>query len=176
MGKFLIGFLFVWAGGVAGAESGIVGVATEGDWTVYETVAAPKECGIISRPKNTVNSRGGKPVQGVKRADILLAIMIDEAGQAGVSFEGGYPFDGSAGVTLSVDGETFDFITVDSEERAEFAWPKPEDDERVIDAMKRGNEAIAVGTSQRGTRTRDSFSLRGVQAGLKAAVARCKQS
>ena len=173
MGKFIFFLTIALSGAQASAQGRIVGVSTEGDWTVYETVSEPKECGIISRPLRSVHRRNGSIVNNVRRGDILLAIMIDGDGQAGVSFEGGYPFSSDAGVSVTIDGEKFDFILGNSDETQEFAWPQPEDDERIIESMKRGNEAVAQGESQRGTQTQDSFSLRGVQAGLRAALERC---
>ncbi|BBU53929.1 hypothetical protein KU6B_01940 [Mameliella alba] len=56
----------------------------------------------------------------------------------------------------------------------EWAWPAtPQDDTRIITAMKRGADAVVSAISSRGTATKDTFSLLGFTAAFEDAEARC---
>lgn len=144
-------------------------VATKTDWSVF-TEDTPKECWGVSSPKQTVNSRDGKPVS-VKRSDILLFVTF-RPGQAGgeTSFTGGYPFAGGSKVTLNVDGTKFDLVATE-----EWAWAaNADDDAKVLAALKKGTSAVLTAHSAKGTQTEDTFSLRGFSAAMAEAATRCK--
>jgi hypothetical protein len=144
-------------------------VATKTDWSVF-TEDSPKECWGVSSPKETVNTRDGAPVS-VKRSDILLFVTF-RPGQAGgeTSFTGGYPFAPGSTVSLSVDGTSFDLVT-----DGEWAWAaSPDDDAKVLAALKKGGSAILTAKSAKGTQTQDTFSLRGFTAAMTEAGTRCK--
>ncbi len=144
-------------------------VATKTDWSVF-TEENPKECWGVSSPKETVNSRDGKPVS-VKRSDILLFVTF-RPGQAGgeTSFTGGYPFAPGSKVSLNVDGTGFDLVT-----DGEWAWAaSPDDDAKVLAALKKGGSAILTAKSAKGTQTQDTFSLRGFTAAMTEAGTRCQ--
>jgi hypothetical protein len=71
-------------------------VATMTDWNVF-VEESPKECWGVSKPKETVNSRDGKPVS-VRRGDILLFVTFRPGKPGEISFTGGYPFAGGSTV------------------------------------------------------------------------------
>ncbi|SNT76016.1 invasion associated locus B family protein [Paracoccus seriniphilus] len=158
------------AAGLSGAvaqESTNV-VATEGDWTVF-AASNPKECWAVSPPKSTLNTRNGKEVE-VMRGDIRLYVAY-RAGQNGeVSFTGGYPFAPDSTVEVDVGGQKFDLFT-----EGESAWTgSPNEDSKLIAALRAGVTAVVTGRSARGTTTKDTFSLTGVTAATNAAKARCQ--
>lgn len=145
-------------------------VATKTDWSVF-TEGNPKECWGVSKPKETVNSRDGKPVS-VRRGDILLFVTFRPgAGANGeISFTGGYPFAKGSNVKMDIDGKSYDLFT-----DGEWAWPgSAEADKAVLTAMKKGSNATLTAQSGRGTQTKDTFSLRGFTAAMEEAEARCK--
>lgn len=144
-------------------------VAAKTDWSVF-VEADPKECWGVSAPKETVNTKDGQVV-AVRRGDILLFVTFRPAsGAVGeVSFTGGYPFAGDSNVTLQVDGESFDLFT-----DGEWAWAgSPEEDGKIIGALKKGSSAILTARSARGTQTKDTFSLLGFTAAMEEAAKRC---
>lgn len=143
-------------------------VAVTSDWNVF-TEEEPKECWGVTVPKESVNTRDGQPVS-VRRGDILLFVTF-RPGQAGaVSFTGGYPFASGSTVQMDVDGNTYDLFT-----DGEWAWPASvEADAQLLAAMKAGATAILTARSDRGTQTRDTFSLRGFTAAMTEAENRCK--
>jgi hypothetical protein len=152
----------------AGTETECVSAKT--DWSVC-VWNEPKECWGVSKPKETVNSRDGKPVS-VRRGDILLFVTFRPAtGAAGeVSFTGGYPFAPGSTVGVDIGGKTFDLVS-----DGEWAWPSSkEDDAAILAALKAGSSAIISARSGRGTQTKDTFSLNGFTAAMTEAEARCK--
>ncbi len=144
-------------------------VAASTDWSVFQETN-PRECFSVSAPKEQLNTRDGQPAQ-VNRGETLLFVFYrPEQGVNGqVTFTGGYPFAAGSTVSLQVGSNTFQLFT-----EGNWAWPAtPEDDARIVEAMKRGAEAIATGVSGRGTTTRDTFSLIGFTAAVDEARARC---
>ena len=165
------GFACMGLGGVAQTTPGQSDnlVATKTDWSVFAE-AKPKECWGVSSPKQSVNTRDGKPVS-VKRSDVLLFVTF-RPGQAGgqTSFTGGYPFATGSKVTLNVDGTKFD-LSADGE----WAWAENDDaDAKVLAALQKGSSAVLTAHSAKGTQTEDTFSLRGFTAAMTEAGSRCK--
>ena len=143
-------------------------VAVHTDWSVYVD-DNPKECWLISAPRETVNTRDGTPV-AVRRGDIRLYVTYRPGAAAGeVSFAGGYPFAEGSNVALDVSGTAFEMFT-----QGETAWANsPEEDGKIIAAMKAGSAATLTARSARGTQTKDTFSLNGISAALDEAAKRC---
>jgi hypothetical protein len=69
----------------------------------------------------------------------------------------GYRYKAQSDVTLSIDGKSFKLFTLEDRAYAE----SEEDDRRIIVQMKRGNKMTIIGTSSRGTKTTDTYSLSG---------------
>jgi len=144
-------------------------VAVETDWAVYQETN-PKECWAVTVPKETVNTKNGKPVS-VRRGDIFLYVFFrpEVSTQGQVAFTGGYPFAKGDPLKLEMDGERYELATED-----DWAWPPtPADDATIVAAMKRGAQAVITGQSGRGTVTKDTFSLLGFTAAVKEAEKRC---
>jgi len=147
-------------------------VATKSDWQVY-VAEKPKQCWIVSKPKSTVNTRGGKTVS-VNRGDIFIFVSFfpnQSGGMGEVSFLGGYDFKKGSTVKLTVGDKSFDLFTDGGT-----AWAtSSEQDKAISAAMKAGADAILQGTSDRsGTDTKDTFSLTGFTAAYEDAAGRCK--
>ncbi len=157
------------AGGQAMAQDSTNRVSQNTAWSVF-VEESPKECWAVSTPKETVNTKNGRPV-AVKRGKILMMVSWrPEQNIAGeVYFTGGYPFKEGSTVELTIGGTTYQLFT-----KGEDAWPaSPDDDAKIVAAMKRGAEAVAVAMSRRGTRTEDTFSLLGFTAAVEDAAKRC---
>jgi hypothetical protein len=143
-------------------------VATMTDWSVFAD-ENPKQCWGVSAPKETVNTKGGQPVS-VRRGDILLFVTFNPGKPGEVSFSGGYPFEKGSTVAMEIDGTAFDLVT-----DGEWAWTSgPDDDAKVLAALKQGASAKLTGHSAKGTQTQDTFSLRGFTAAMEEAAKQCK--
>lgn len=144
-------------------------VGANTDWSVFQE-ANPVECFAVSAPKNQENTRDGQPVQ-VSRSETLLFVFYrpSEGVSGQITFTGGYAFAPDSTVTLDVDGTQFTLFT-----EGEWAWPATsEEDARVVEAFRGGSEAVLTGQSDRGTVTRDTFSLQGFTSSVQEAQTRC---
>lgn len=142
-------------------------VASETAWSVFEETQG---CWAVATAKESVNTRDGKVV-AVRRGDILFYVTYvpDQNVSGQVAFTGGYPFKENSTIEVNIDGTKFDFFV-----QGEWAWTKsPEDDAKVIAAMKRGSNAVISAQSARGTKTKDTFSLLGFTAATEEAAKRC---
>jgi len=145
-------------------------VAAETDWSVF-VEENPRACWSVSSPKEWVATRGGSTVQ-VRRGDILMFVTYrpDQNVNGEISFTGGYPFAPDSTVSVEIGNETFQLFT-----SGDWAWPaNPEDDARLMAAMRGGAQAVVTGRSSRGTTTRDTFSLFGFTAASEEAQRRCR--
>jgi len=156
-------------GGLSAQETTDNRVAADTDWSVFQETD-PIECFSVSAPKEQVNTRDGAAV-AVNRGETLLFVFFRPAeGVAGqVTFTGGYPFAPDSTVTLDVGGTQFTLFT-----EGDWAWPaSPDEDARIVEALKRGSQATLIGVSGRGTQTQDTFSLLGFTAAVDEARSRC---
>lgn len=144
-------------------------VNTETDWSVF-VEDNPTQCWIVSAPKSIRNTRDGREV-AARRGDIRLFVSYwpGDGKKGEVSATGGYPYADGSTVVIEIGSDRFEMFT-----DGELAWAaSPTDDQRIIDAMKRGAQAVVTGRSGRGTQTQDSFSLLGFTAAVTDAEARC---
>jgi Invasion associated locus B (IalB) protein len=145
-------------------------VATKTDWSVFTEDKPSKECWGVSSPKESVNTKDGKSV-AVKRSDILLFITFRPGQAAGeVSFTGGYTFAKDSKIDVDVGGTKYQMFS-----DGEWAWTSgPDDDAKLMTALKAGSEATLTAHSAKGTQTKDTFSLSGFSAAMTEAASRCK--
>lgn len=155
--------------GASAQEQSSNRVAVKTDWNVFAE-DDPKECWSVSMPKEVVNTRDGNVVAATRGQILLMVFYRPSAGATGqVAFTGGYPFASGSSVTLNIGGTDFELFT-----EGEWAWPtSPEEDGKIVTAMKRGASAVVTGLSSRGTTTKDTFSLLGFTAAVEDAEARC---
>ncbi|MCU4652218.1 invasion associated locus B family protein [Roseibacterium sp. SDUM158016] len=165
------------AGAVLAQDESTNRVAADTDWSVF-VEDDPTQCWVVSQPTGSVNTRDGNEVQ-VNRGDILMFVSFwpGQSRMGEVSFTGGYPYPDGHVVTVEIGSDTFEFYTENRDvdgERVGFAWSaSAEEDARLIEAMKRGTDAVVTGVSARGTTTRDTISLLGFTAAVEDAQARC---
>ena len=152
----------------AGAQESTNRVAVQTAWSVFVD-GNPRECWAVSAPSETVNTRDGRPVS-VNRGDILLFTTYRQGQSAAeISFTGGYPFADGSTAEVVIGSDTFQLFT-----DGQWAWAAtPEDDARILAAMRRGQNAVITARSSRGTQTRDTFSLFGITAASEEAQRRC---
>ena len=165
--KGLIGVAALASAALAGAAVAQVSenrVAANTDWSVF---VEGTQCWGVSAPKETINTKDGKPAQ-VRRGDILLFITYEKGGKGTISFTGGYPFAPGSTVGLDIGGTKYDLF-VDGE----WAWAAEGEDEKIIGALKAGSAATLTAKSAKGTQTEDRFSLSGFSAAVDEAAKRC---
>ena len=83
----------------------------------------------------------------------------------------GYTYKKDSGVTIKIGSQKFELFTSGGT-----AWAKTSNTDRALArAMKRGNTMTVAGTSSRGTKTLDTYSLKGFTAAYNAIGTNCKK-
>ena len=137
-----------------------------GDWAAYAYKAkGGKVCYIVSQPK-------GSAPKTAKR-DPVFFLITHRPGQSvrnEVSTIIGYLFKKDVNVAVKIDGNDFTLFT-----NGDGAWADTKDkDKKVVASMKKGKSMTVKGTSERGTETTDTYSLKGISGALDKIDAACK--
>lgn len=137
-----------------------------GDWlTVQELEGGKPACMMSSTPQKSE----GKYSQ---RGDIFAVITHRPAEKrvGEVGFQAGYTFKKGSNVTVTIDRKkSFQLFT-----NGDFAWTTDSKmDKAIAAAMRAGSTMVVEGASTRGTQTRDTYSLKGFTAALKAINTSC---
>ncbi|GIX12809.1 MAG: hypothetical protein KatS3mg118_0768 [Paracoccaceae bacterium] len=169
-----VALLAAWLGALAaGAGMAETRVDAKADWSIFRSDGGERQCWIVSAPTGWKALRGRNDVtSSVRRGDILLMVAVRpaEGVKNEVSYTSGYPFRKDSKVTVEIGNDKFEMFT-----EGEWAWtPSPADDDRLVEAMKRGITAVVTGVSSRGTQTIDTFGLRGFTAALTKAQELCR--
>ncbi len=137
-----------------------------GDWEAYREPDGGKTvCYIGSQPKK---SRGKYKKRG--KVYILVTHRPAEKSLGVVSFKAGYTYQKTSEVDVSIGKTTFRLFT---DAGHAFAYDDKAD-KNLVKAMARGARMVVRGTSARGTKTTDTYSLKGFTAALKAINKACK--
>ena len=122
-------------------------------------------CMIWSQPEKTEGKYK-------KRGEIFVFVTHrpSDGEMNKVSFETGYTFKDSSEIRVAIDGKAYTLYTDGST-----AWShNGKDDSRMVKAMRAGRTMMVEGTSSRGTKTRDTYSLGGFTAAHNAIDKACK--
>lgn len=157
---------------LSGVAQDVGATGTFRDWSFF-VVSTPKECLVVSTPTGWVATLDGKTVPA-QRGNIrfYISVMPGDSGTGVPSFAAGYPLSPSGQVKVSIGDTDFIFLP-NADVDPEFAWSQPDDDVRVVAAMKAGADATVIGHSARGKTTTDTFSLRGFTAAYNKAREMC---
>lgn len=134
------------------------------DWTAYvHEDAGSKVCYIVSEP---VEATGDY----VRRGDTYLIVSHRPAGRVfgEVMVVAGYTYRDGSTPQARVDNRSFGF-----EIEGDAAWVKLDEQDGLVQSMRRGRNLVLTGVSSRGTETTDTYSLMGVTAGLDAIDKEC---
>ena len=138
------------------------------DWAAYVFAGEKgKICYIASAPKKQ-KGRYKKKNRGQPYA--LVTNRPAENIKGEVNFIAGYNYKKNSSVLVKINKKTFDLFT-----QQDGAWSsEPALDAKLVKAMKNGNRMIVIGTSSRGTKTTDTYSLSGFTAVKKRIDKACK--
>jgi len=151
------------AGAVQASEPRLLG--EYGDWKAYVFMETNnKVCYMVSQPKKNEGNYS-------KRGDIFALITHRPAENSRnvFSYIAGYAYQAGSEVIVKVNNQTFKLFTQDDS-----AWaPDQNTDNKLADAIKRGNALVVQGTSSRGTLTTDTYGLKGSSSAHKAISDEC---
>lgn len=138
-----------------------------GDWTAYTYKEGKNTiCYMASTPKKDEGNYK-------KRGDIYAVITHRPADKSYnvVNFVAGYKYKNGSNVTVKIGTTTFHNLFTSDDN----AWaPDASTDKKLVEAMKRGEKMTVEGTSFRGTKTKDTYSLSGFSRAYLAISAKCK--
>ncbi|MGE3148820.1 MAG: invasion associated locus B family protein [Pseudorhodoplanes sp.] len=149
-----------------GAQPSLLGQF--GDWGAY--TAAPggrKVCFALAKP---ASSKTNPPNRPRDPAFFFISTRPAEKVKDEVSIIIGYPFKPGADASIDIGSANFGLYT-----QNDGAWIKNAADEgKMIDALRKGADAVVKGVSGRGTQTTDTFSLRGLAQALDRVAQECR--
>ncbi len=149
-----------------GAQPSLLG--QYGDWGAYTASPGGKKlCFALAKPASSETTPPNRP-----RNPSYMFISSRPADKVSneVSIIIGYPFKPNADATAEVGTTSFALYT-----QQDGAWIKNAAEEsHMIDAMRAGQNAVIKGISAKGTKTTDTFSLRGLAQALDRTGQECK--
>jgi len=145
----------------------LLGSYRKWDALVRTTKQLGKECYMISKPTRSKASKSG-----ARRGDIFITVTHRPKFNTKSEFNAqmGYPLKDGSEVRASVD--TRHHVRLFTEGQGAWAYEN-RDEQRLVSAMKRGNNLIVSGVSARGTATTDTYSLSGYTAAWNAISKEC---
>jgi hypothetical protein len=151
---------------IGGAQPTLVG--QYGDWGAYTASPAGKKlCFALAKPAKAATNPPNRPRDPIY---MFIASRPAEKVKDEVSIVIGYGFKPSAEASLDVAGAQFAMYT-----QNDGAWIKNAADEtRLVEALRRGTDAVIKGTSARGTQSTDTFSLKGLAQALDKVGQECR--
>jgi len=151
--QLILVLVFAAAAPVPALAQGIERLGDFGDWSAFQFVEnGNKACYMASQPKKAEGDYK-------KRGDVY-AIVTHRPGEKlrdEVSVLAGYSYKEGSTVKVAIGGQAFELFT-----QGDGAWAKDKKaDEALVKAMIKGSSLVAKGTSSRGTKTTDTYSLKG---------------
>ena len=138
------------------------------DWVAYYYKdSSGMTCYMASTPKKDEGKY-------TKRGDIYTVITHRPADKSFdvVNINAGYTYKPESKVIIKIGNKTFDKMFTNGDK----AWATSDKtDKDIVEAMKRGNRMIVHGTSNKGTQTKDTYSLAGFSQAYKAISNKCKK-
>lgn len=147
------------------ADSDPTTLGTFGDWSAYTfTDGGEKVCFMSAKPSTAKGDY-------TKRGDVMLFVTHwpDAKTKNIVSVSMGYPHKKGTDAVLKASGKSFPMQT-----DGETVWSKEENDDDVITAaIRTGAQLVVEGVSSRGTKTTDTYDLKGSADALEAITKAC---
>lgn len=136
------------------------------DWSAFVYKEGKNNvCYMASTPKKDEGKY-------TKRGDIYVVVTHRPAEKSFdvVNFVAGYTFKSNADLVVKIGNQKFTRFFTDSDK----AWTiNDADDKALVKAMARGERMIVDGVSNRGTQTKDTYSLKGFSRAYKAISGKC---
>ena len=154
------------AAAAGGAQPKLLG--QYGMWGAYTASPGGKKvCFVLAKPSGSETNPPNRP-----RNPVYMFISTRPADKVTneVSLVVGYPFKAGTEATAQVGGTSFALYT-----QQDGAWIKKADEEaKMVDVMRGGDNAVIKGVSAKGTQSTDTFALKGVAQALDRTAQECK--
>ena len=139
-----------------------------GDWGAYKASPGGKTvCFALSKPTSAVTEPSGR-----NRDAPYLFVSTRPTEKVKNEFSAivGYPQKPGAEASAAIGSTTFAMYT-----QGDGAWVKNAAEEgQLVDAMRRGADLVVKSESARGTKTTDTYSLKGIAQALDKVAEECR--
>jgi hypothetical protein len=138
------------------------------EWGAYSaTPSGGKVCFALAKPASSQTNPAGRPRDP---ANFFVSSRPAEKVKDEVSIIIGYGFKPNSAATLNIGSASFAMQT-----QNDGAWIKNAADEaKMVDALRKGSDAVVKGVSAKGTQTTDTFSLKGLAQAIDRIDQECK--
>jgi len=152
----------------ASPSAGATMLGQFGDWGAYTaTPNGKKICFALAKPSST---KADKPVKERGEPYLFISTRPAEKVKDEVSVIIGYPFKADSDASAEIGSVSFAMST-----QNDGAWIKNAADEaRMVESMRKGSDLVVKGESGRGTKTTDTYSLKGLEQALSRVAQECK--
>ena len=139
-----------------------------GDWGAYKASPGGKlVCFALSKPTKAVTDPAGRSRD---QSYAFVTTRPAEKVKNEVSVIVGYPQKSGADATASIGSANYVMYT-----QNDGAWVKNAAEEsQMVDEMRKGSELVVKSVSTHGTKTTDTYSLKGISDALAKVAAECK--
>ena len=139
-----------------------------GDWGAYSaTPGGKKICFALAKPSSATTEPAGRARDP---SYAFVSTRPSEKVKNEVSVIVGYPQKPSHDATASIGSANYVMYT-----QNDGAWVKNAAEEtQMVDAMRKGSDLVVQSESGRGTKTTDTYSLKGIAEALDKVAAECK--
>jgi hypothetical protein len=140
-----------------------------GTWGAYTaTPNGKKVCFALAKPSSSKTTPPGRPRDP---AYAFISTRPAEKVTNEVSIMIGYPLKPGSESTLEVGGARYAMYT-----QGDGLWIKnAAEEERMVDALRKGSDVTVKGTSAKGTETSDTFALKGLAQALDRLAQDCRR-
>jgi invasion protein IalB len=151
---------------IGGATPHLLGQYDE--WGAYTASAGGKKvCFALAKPSKSTTNPPNRPRDPPY---MFISSRPAEKVKDEVSVILGYGFKPNTDATINVGSSTYAMFT-----QNDGAWIKnPPDEPRLIDALRKGTDAVVKGTSAKGTASTDTYGLRGLAQALDRVGQECQ--
>jgi invasion protein IalB len=139
-----------------------------GDWGAYTASPGGKKvCFALSKPTAAVTEPAGRNRDA---SYAFISTRPAEKVKNEVSVIVGYPQKPNHDASAAVDAKSYVMYT-----QNDGAWVKNAAEEaQMVEAMRKGTDLVVKSESSRGTKTTDTYSLKGIAEALDKVAAECK--
>lgn len=150
--------------GPAAAQSVII-LGDHNAWSAYATTeSAGQICFVLSRPTTTEPEP-----EGFEEGYFYITHRPSEGIRSEINLVSGYEFAPDSTATMTIGSQSFELFTA-----GDAAWlADPGQSGTAAQAIRAGATMVIEGTSQRGVRVRQSFSLSGATAASREIDSEC---
>ena len=143
-------------------------LAQFGEWGAYSATAGGKKvCFALAKPSKSTTTPPNRPRDPPY---MFISSCPAEKVKDEVSVIIGYGLKPNTDASLDVGGSSYPMFT-----QNDGAWIKnPADEARLVDALRKGSDAVVKGTSARGTSSTDTYPLRGLAQALDRVGQECQ--